>query len=218
MKAKKILFYILMFLPLIAEIIALPFLPEQIPAHYGFDGQVTRWGSKYESLIFPILTILFGIFMLVMTKIAAKQEEADKNNEKATIVTGIVSLVLFNVMTGYFLYTDFHKIQDLTAVSVDLTQVIFGILGVFMLIVGSIMPKVKKNSVIGLRTTWSMKNEVTWKKCQHFAGISFIISGILILIVSFLTKSTTCLIASMSIIMLLFLIDTYYSYQAAKKN
>ena len=33
---------------------------DQIPAHYGADNQVDRWGSKYESLIFPLLTILFG--------------------------------------------------------------------------------------------------------------------------------------------------------------
>jgi len=49
MKKKKIIFYGLMFLPLIVVLIALQFLPEQIPAHYGFDNQVTRWGSKYET-------------------------------------------------------------------------------------------------------------------------------------------------------------------------
>ena len=47
MKIKKILCYILTFLPLVVTMIALPFLPEQIPAHYGMDNQVTRWGSKY---------------------------------------------------------------------------------------------------------------------------------------------------------------------------
>lgn len=59
MKTKKWLYYTLM-LPLAATLIALPLLPDQIPAHYGADNQVDRWGSKYESLIFPLLTILFG--------------------------------------------------------------------------------------------------------------------------------------------------------------
>lgn len=45
MKTKKVIYYILMFLPLIITLIVLPFLPYQIPAHYGFDNQVTRWGS-----------------------------------------------------------------------------------------------------------------------------------------------------------------------------
>lgn len=115
MKTKKILFYVLMFLPLIAVIIALPFLPEQIPAHYGFDGQVTRWGSKYETLIFPGITILFGLFMLAMAKGMAKKERTGSKNEKVTIVADIVSLALFNAITGYALYTDFHQVQDLIA-------------------------------------------------------------------------------------------------------
>ncbi len=39
---------VLMFLPLVITLMILPHLPNQIPAHYGFDGQVDRWGSKYE--------------------------------------------------------------------------------------------------------------------------------------------------------------------------
>lgn len=218
MNTKKILYYILMFLPLLAVIIALPFLPEKIPAHYGLDGQVTRWGSKYETLLFPGTTILFGAFILSMAKIAAKQEGAGQNNSKITIVSGIAVLALFNALTGYALYADFHKVQDLAAVPVDLTQMVFGILGVLMLIVGNIMPKVKMNSVIGLRTPWSRKNEIIWKKCQRFAGISSMTAGVLILAVSLLTKSTTCWIASIAILFVQALIDAYYSYRTAKKN
>lgn len=51
------IYYVIMFLPLIVTLAALPFLPEQIPAHYGFDNKVNRWGSKYEALLFPIVTI-----------------------------------------------------------------------------------------------------------------------------------------------------------------
>ena len=85
MKKKKIIFYSLMFLPLIVVLIALPFLPERIPAHYDFNNQVTRWGSKYETLIFPVITVLFGYFMLGMAKFSSKQEENGSNNENVCI-------------------------------------------------------------------------------------------------------------------------------------
>lgn len=48
MNKKKTVCYILMYLPLVVALIALPHLPEKIPAHYGFDNQVDRWGSKSE--------------------------------------------------------------------------------------------------------------------------------------------------------------------------
>ena len=218
MKTKRILYYILMYLPLLAAVLALPFLPDQIPAHYGFDGQVTRWGSKFEFLIFPVMTILFGLFMLAMAKIAAKQEGTGKNNENVTLMTGLLTLGLFNAMTGYALYTDFHKVENLEQLSVAPTQLIFGFLGILMVISGNLMPKVKMNSVIGVRTSWSMKNEVTWKKTQRFGGILFILSGIAVLLVSQMTQQDTCMIASLSILIAAALIGVLYSYLIAKKN
>ena len=75
MKKKKIVCYILMYLPLVVALIALLYLPEKIPAHYGFDNQVDRWGSKYEALLFPVISILMGYFLLAMARLAAKKEE-----------------------------------------------------------------------------------------------------------------------------------------------
>ena len=164
MKKKKIIFYSLMFLPLIVVLIALHFLPERIPAHYDFNNQVTRWGSKYETLIFPVITVLFGYFMLGMAKFSSKQEENGSNNENVCIVAGIVSLTLFNAMIGYFLYADFNSIENLSSIALDINQLLFGLLGVAMIILGNIMPKLRMNSIAGLRTVWSMKNETTWKK------------------------------------------------------
>lgn len=57
MKSLKFVFYVLMFLPLLGTMLSLVFLPDQVPAHYGLGGQVTRWGSKYETLVLPVFTI-----------------------------------------------------------------------------------------------------------------------------------------------------------------
>ena len=86
---KKIVYFILMFLPLAVVLITLPYLPEKIPAHYGFDNQVDRWGSKYEELLFPVVCIFMGCFLLGMAKLAARQEEHGENNKNVIIVTGI---------------------------------------------------------------------------------------------------------------------------------
>ena len=133
MKKKMVVFYSLMFLPLVVVLIALQFLPEQIPAHYDMNNQVTHWGSKYETLIFPVITVLFGYFMLAMAKLSSKQEENGSNNKNVCIVTGIASLALFNAMTVYFLYADFNSIENLSSIALDLNQLVFGLLGVAMI-------------------------------------------------------------------------------------
>lgn len=218
MKTKKIILYIFMFLPLITVLIALQFLPDTIPAHYDFNGKITRWGSKYESLISPIWTILFGFFMLGMARYCAKKEEDGKNNENICLITGIACLILFNALTGYSLYTDFTKVENLSLVVVDINQITFGILGVSMIIIGNIMPKARLNSIFGLRTSWSMKNELTWKKSQRFGGILFIIAGIIIFVVSCLTKGMSCFFWAMGILVFVTMISVYYTYKIAKNS
>lgn len=217
MKKKKIIFYIFMFLPLVVVLIALQFLPDQIPAHYDMNNQVTRWGSKYETLIFPVFTVLFGYFMLGMAKVSSKHEETGSNNENVCIIAGIVSLALFNAMTGYFLYADFRSIENLSSIALDINQLLFGLLGVSMIILGNIMPKLRMNSVVGLRTVWSMKDETIWKKSQRFGGISFIVGGAIIIIVCFLTKGFSCFWWTMGIITILLVVDTYYTFKLSKK-
>lgn len=216
MKNKR-LFYFLMFLPLFSVLISLQFLPDQIPAHYGITGEVDRWGSKYEVFIFPGITIIFGLVILIITKYAAKQEKDGNNNQKIGFITGILLLLLFNIMTFYFLYTDIIKAENLAVVFIDPMQLIFISLGMIIMFIGNIMPKAKINSMIGLRTTWSMKNEITWRKSQRFGGISFIVDGILIIVGCCFTKGFVCYLWSISILILSLPIDIYYTYKVAKK-
>jgi len=218
MKTKKTIYFILMYLPLVLVLAALPYLPDKIPAHYGFDNQVTRWGSKYESLLYPIATVLMGYFLLAMSRLAAKQEEHGENNKKIVIVTGILVMMLFNVLNAYSLYTDFNKVENLSSIPLDINQFIFGIVGVLMIVTGNIMPKLRMNSIVGLRTHWSMKNEATWKKCQRMGGISFIIGGIIIIGVCISLKGVACLVSVLGILVLLIVIDIFFTYKIAKGN
>ena len=218
MKTKKTVYFILMYLPLVVTLVALQYLSDKIPAHYGFDNQVTRWGSKYEALLYPIATVLMGYFLLVMSRVAAKQEEHGENNKKIIIVTGILVLILFNVVNGYSLYTDFNKVENLSSLPLDINQLIFGIVGVLMIVTGNIMPKLRMNSIMGLRTHWSMKNEVTWKKCQRMGGISFIVGGIIIIGVCIVLKGISCLVSVLGIGVMLIVIDCFFTYRIAEKN
>ena len=85
-----------------------------------------------------------------------------------------------------------------------------------MVLLGNIMTKLRMNSVVGLRTVWSIKNETAWKKSQRFGGISFIVGGIIIIIVCFLTKGFSCFWWTMSIVAVLLIINTCYTYTLSK--
>lgn len=218
MKKKKMIYYFLMVLPLLLVGLSLPFLPDQIPAHYNLDNEVTRWGSKYETLLFPTIAISIGFLMLALAKYSSKHQENGKQNEETCLLAGIVSLLVFNIMTPYFLYADFKSAGNLNALPIDLYRLIMGVLAIGFIILGKAMPSVAMNRAIGLRTTWSLKNETTWKKSQVFGGYSFIVSGISILIVCIFTKGFTCFLWAMLIIVVQLIIDIIATWKIAKNN
>lgn len=218
MKNKNGLYCFLMFLPLLITVISLPFLPESIPAHYNFAGEIDRWGSKYETLIFPFCIIGIGVFMLWMAKFAGKDEQDGKNNEKIVFYTGMGLSLFFTVEHCYFLFMDFKMAQSLSfAAETDINQLICIMLGISLVLVGNFMPKLRANSVIGLRTPWSDKNDTVWKKCQIFGGVSFIIGGVIIAACGIFMEGYTAMFIALGIIILCAVAGTVYSYFAAKK-
>ncbi|HBM74158.1 MAG TPA: hypothetical protein DD429_01200 [Clostridiaceae bacterium] len=218
MKKSKIIFYILMFLPLILSCIAFNFLPDKIPAHYGLNGEVNRYGSKTEVFILPVIVILFGLFLLLMERLASKNESnGNANNQKATVVSSVMALLVFNVLTAIFLYTSLKQVLNLYA-AVDINRIIFSLIGIVFIVIGNFMPKLKRNSIIGLRTKWSLSSDKVWQKSQRFGGISFIVAGIILLAGSaFIFHGTQIYIFSAIIIAADLIVDVFYTYKVSKQ-
>lgn len=162
--------------PLITVLIALHFLPATIPAHYDFNMNIDRWGSKYESLLMPAATVLMSAFMYAMSRFAAKQENGE-SNKKVTLICGIAINILFTAITVLSLKSAFKAVSDIKINGAAFVKTIFILLGAVIAVTGNFLPKCKLNSVVGLRTKWSMANEDVWFKCQRFGGILFVVCG-----------------------------------------
>ena len=112
MKWYRKLFYGLMFLPLALALVSLPFLPEQIPAHYDGAGLATRWGSRFEVLILPPCVMLFGFFLRFMAR--STEKLAGKPWEKISLLIGCAALLVFNGTMLFSLYTAFYQMEDIS--------------------------------------------------------------------------------------------------------
>ena len=72
--------------------------------------------------------------------------------------------------------------------------------------------------MIGLRTRSSLVNEAVWKKCQKFGGITMMLSGAAMVVISFLTGGISCLLWSMAALIVQVPLNLIYSWRAAKKD
>lgn len=209
---------ILTFLPLILAILAVAFMDEKIPIHYDSAGNVDRWGSRYEIFILPLATFLMSGFLLWMQKFAAKQEDYGDNNEKYIDLTIISCLIIFNVINILIIYGGLVKLESLNLKSFSVLRLIIALSGALFIVLGNKLPKVKRNSLVGLRTKWSMANDLVWKKSQKFAGLVFIIMGLISIIVSMLANTKSLLIYYLAFIILSAIVMVIGSYIIYKKT
>lgn len=204
MKIKKITLIVLSFLPLIVCLIALNFMPDTIPAHYNADFMIDRYGSKYEALIFPIVIVFLGAVFL-LPALAVKSEV----NKKLLLNFGIIFILLFNGLSFYIIY-----VQATQTMLIQLDKVMMVLIGIVIIILGNLMPMSRRNSIVGIRTKWSLKNDTVWKKCQMFGGVSLIITGIAFCVFAFIFSNVLFIPAALLVVAL---INVIYSYFAAKK-
>ena len=176
--------YAVLLICVIGTVIFLILSPDRIPVHYNFAGEVDRIGSKYENLIWPGFAIGMGVFFLLMARIPRKKGE--KTNEKVLMIAGVCTLVFFTLLGFYFMLKALrYDPQAASQVSYDDVNRFVSIgIGALLVVLGNIMPKMRRNAMFGLRTKWSMANDNVWQKSQRFGGIASVIAGFFMIILA----------------------------------
>lgn len=209
MKIKRITLITLAVLPLIVATVALFFLPDQIPAHFGANFEVDRYGSKFEILILPAEILLMSLIFL-FPSIFVENEQ----NKKLLANIGIGLTLLLSVLNYFFLYAQASNAENINTGFFSIERVLMLLFAVFFIFVGNLMPLTRKNSFIGLRTKWSKHNNTVWKKSQLFGGLSMMVLGGILLVLAFVFPNIFLMLA---LLIAVVIVDTVYSYIAFKK-
>ena len=217
MKKLYAICYGVILLCIIGTAILLIFTPDNIPAHYNFAGEVDRFGSKYENLIFPLFAIIMGAFFILLAKLQRKKGLAV--NEKILLYTGICILLFFTALGFYFMLKAIRYDPDATATfSIDVMKFTGIAIGIMLVILGNIMPKARRNAMFGLRTKWSMANDNVWQKSQRFGGITSVLCGLAMIIVSAIIPGVWNLIVTTVIVIVWITLCVIASYQYYKTD
>lgn len=215
-KTKETIFKLLTRAPMLVTLTSFFFMPDTVPVHFNGNNQVDRWGSKYELIILPCVILLMGIIVTLVANHLKKKEEHGNNNYNILITVGICLLAVFNILTYVTLYFAFAGLQDSETAPIDVASLSTLLIGFMIIVIGNIIPKAKMNSMLGLRTKWSMSSEDAWRKSQRFGGYSAIIAGLLIVVESLIFEEMTAIIIFLCITAVMVVADTVYSYIASK--
>ena len=147
---------------------------EIVPIHFNANGEADNFASKWFILIFPALLILVSVVDMIYAMYAEKRE-SEKSNGK---YVGKVTTGLFVLMIALFWVLAVICLNGTMVLSQSFFGFISMIMGVFMIYLGNYLGKLKKNTVMGIRTSATKKSDVVWRKTNRLGGILGVASGI----------------------------------------
>lgn len=115
-------------------------IPDQVPGHYNGAGEITRWGSKYELFIVPIISLIIYLGISLIEKFpevwntGVKVTEKNREQVYKELKNMIVSLNFFMVLTftSLTVMTSLGKPLPSWFLPVDML-LIFGSMGIFII-------------------------------------------------------------------------------------
>ena len=154
---------------------AYPELPERMASHWGPGGQVDGWMAKSVCVwVIPaIMVFQTGLFFVILLI-----DPLRKNIDKFfSYYAGFV------IMMNVFLFA-VHSWMILWNLNIQIPSNVFMPIGLACLIfyAGIVMSHVKPNWFIGIRTPWTLSNEIVWQKTHKLGGILFRVAAIIILV------------------------------------
>lgn len=185
--------------------------PDQIPVHYNIQGQVDRWGSKYEFGILPVLSGVFGLVMVLMARHEGKQGR--EMNGKVVGSMSVMILVFFNAIWLFFMWKAVDLENPGSSIGELPVKGILMLLSALLIVGGDRMPKAERNSMFGLRTKWSMANDWCWQQSQRVGGFVSVVAGVLGIVLSALLPAAWAGYALVALIIAMTLICSYASYR-----
>jgi uncharacterized membrane protein len=219
MKSKLMrMFLFLTFLPMTVVAAVLPFFPDKVPMHYNAAGDITRWGSKYEQLILPVIVIVLSGCIYGM-RIFPFSKKDQGENAKSSIKVGIATLLLFNGLNFIFLYKAYAISTNINYTGVDINKLISTFMGIMFIIIGNVLPKCKQNALIGIRTFWTLKDKDVWYKTHRVGGVVMMIFGAVSSIITwFFLEGIAAVFFPVGVLLILTLVLSVYSYILYKEK
>ncbi len=173
----RILTYLLAVVTLLSAAVLYPTLPDQIPTHWDLNGTVT-YGAKYTIFFMAGMGPLFAVLFDVLPKIDPRRQNYQKFGSYYDLFCVLMQLFLL-IINGVILT------ETLRPGSLSVPMIVMLGVGCLFLFLGNIMPKIKSNFYMGIKTPWTISSEEVWRKTHRLGGKCFFAVGLLSVLSAF---------------------------------
>lgn len=203
-KIYKTLVYVLGVIPPIVLALLYSKIPDEVPTHWDIDGTVT-YSGKANLWVIALMGIIFAVLFDVLPKIDPRKENYKKFNKYYDVFC--LSMIAFiDVMFAIILFESFAPGK------ISVAKVVMILTGLLFIFIGNILPKIKNNFYMGIKTPWTLSNADVWNKTNRLGGKLMFLLGVVVALSAFLVTEQTAFWILMSGLIMSTGIPTVMSY------
>jgi uncharacterized membrane protein len=149
-------------LSLAVSVVVFPWLPSLVPTHFDLAGHPDGFSSR-----------AFGAFLLPAISLVACVLVRRTTNPGASITVALVA---------WFLLGMHVLVLHAALAGGGLGGAMWVLCGAFFVAMGLVLPRVRRNRWVGVRTPWAMRSPENWARTQRVGGQAMIASGAFVLL------------------------------------
>jgi uncharacterized membrane protein len=155
------------------------YVPDRIPVHWNFRGEVDRYGGRFVGL-FLIPLVAAGLYLLLRVLPKIDPRAANYQTFAGTYTIIRCGLIVFTAVL--------HGLLLLAALGqpIPMGTVVPAIVGLLLIAVGVLMTRIKPNWFVGVRTPWTLSSDLSWTKTHRMAAMLLPLSGVAVMLSGFL--------------------------------
>lgn len=190
-----------------------PRLPYHVPVHWNINGRVNGTMAKPWGVFFtPLVMLALWVVFLALPAISPKGFRMDN-------FRSVYDVVRLAVLGFLFLITSVTLLAG-AGYPLPIPLIVSTLLGVFLIVLGNFLPKIRKNFFVGVRTPWTLANDEVWLKTHRLAGWVFVFGGLAIVVEGLAGGSEIAwlLPATLILIVLVPILGSYVLYRRVAQS
>ena len=150
-----------------------------LPVHFDLSGEADSFlGRDIALLLLPAISLILTIGAMALTRLAPVA--AVKAGQAAMAVAVVGMIWLLALCQAIILSAG-------SGLEVNVPRLICVAQGLFLMLLGNVLPKTRPNPCAGLRLPATLHDPAIWRKANRFAGIAFALSGAALIAVAAMT-------------------------------
>lgn len=151
---------------------AYPHLPQTMPSHWNYKGEIDRYTGKLAGVIFmPAISVGIYLLLLVLPFLDPRRENYKK-------FSGTYQKIKFGMIVFFFVLYSVIILFSLGYISNMTTAMLF-IMSMLFMLLGNYLGKIRQNYFVGIKVPWTLADEEVWNKTHRLGGKLWVATGVI---------------------------------------